>query len=85
MASVIVDSKHQGRRVSVSIDDYLYGLFEASLLRDNATTLIREAIANGEITNSVSARYFVLQRIVKPSVINAYSKINGSQMDIEDF
>ena len=73
MASVIIDSVYQGKRFSVSLDCYLWSLFELAY-SDGAKPLLQLLMKKGTIKNSADARREVLKRIVKPDILTAYRK-----------
>ena len=79
--SVLIDAKFGSKRVNVSVDAYLFQLFDQFKLGKGRAN-IRRLIESGDIKSSSDARYFILQSIVKPSLL---AKVNNRQMDIEDF
>jgi hypothetical protein len=90
MTSIIIDSKYDDKRISVSITPLVFDLFTCSFdnsllvltgsnvesaLRAKATSVIRDAISSGEIANSKQAREYILERIVDTSLLKTYSSI----------
>jgi len=82
---MIIDGKMpSGKRMSVSLDDYLCALYSATLRKGVTVRAdIRERIASGDIANSEQARRFVYRVIVKPGIFNKLENLEG-QMDVED-
>ena len=98
MASVRIDGSFDGKRICVSVDEYLFEIysiyhslssgtqfFSRPLIISDAKTSIYLAICNGKITGSSSARAFILHKIVKPSLIKRLSSDIEYQLDIEDY
>lgn len=82
MPNIIIDAKTpEGKRTSISVDQYLYDLF--SLAVDEPRAFIRESIAGGFET-SAAIRFLILQHIVKPSLLKRYDQSLETQMDIDD-
>lgn len=73
MASVIIDSVRDGKRFSVSVDSYLWQLFELAY-SDGAKPLLQLLMKKGDICNSSDARREILKRIVKPAILSAQRK-----------
>jgi len=86
---VLIDGKNkQGKRINLSIDDTLYGLFKIQCENGNkdARQIIKERIKNGEALNSKTIREYLLLEIARPSLVNKYLGIGDEyQTDIEDF
>ena len=86
---MLVDAKDPtGKRVNVSLDDTLYGLFKIQCEKSrnkNPAQIIKNGIKNGSIFNSLSARTFVILEIAKPSLVNQFIyEREEYQTDIED-
>lgn len=86
MPSVIIDSKNpDGKRVSVSINDYLFGFFNLWHRGDGRKEII-EQIKNGLLKNSEDAQRFCIGVIAKPSLMREFhDKGLEFQTDLEDF
>ncbi|NIB45236.1 hypothetical protein HBA55_37035 [Pseudomaricurvus alkylphenolicus] len=69
---MVVDGKGKGGvRVSVSLDDYMWRLFVASLGDESkARASIRSAIREGLVAKSADARLLVLRKIARPSLVS---------------
>jgi hypothetical protein len=74
--TIIIDCKSRitDKRICVSIDDIFYQLFK--LYDSDARYSIRCGIKDGRITNSDDARRFILNAIVKPSIIAKFAALS---------
>jgi hypothetical protein len=84
MPSVIVDGKRNGRRVSVSIPEFLYQLFVVSCgSAEKSRKIVREQILQG--ANSEAIQSYILTCIVKPVLLAQLHNDSEIQSDIEDY
>lgn len=71
---IIIDGVNSlDRRVSVSIDSFLFGVFAIRCGSDGkARSAIRQTISSGLCVNSKQVQHFVLRKCLKKSLLDKY-------------